>query len=548
MRQNNHEFLATFVLAAALSLPFLGCVTADKAEDSNNDSWASDYIDNFDSHGEGNTDSEGATEVYDDELDTSDTNSIIPDILPDPDETPPDSSKPVKVYILSGQSNMVGIGQVASGTERYTGYYVSREPGAAQGLTVSVYAGAYDPATNYDNLTPAKTEVAPFGSANGDWPTYSGARTDVARGYFEAPATGKYKFSPGWSESTYNVMELDGKEVYRRNVGEDISVNETVEVVAGQRYPVKITFFKTGHVAAWIRNVGVPGTLETVTREDGLFPHLIDDAGNWTVRNDVWYKGVVTATANKWLTVGCGAGDNSLGPELGFGHVMGYYHDEPVLLIKASQGNRSLAWDILPPGSERYIVDGVTYAGYGDKDLSWSEGEGPKEEGDWYAGKQYDDFVAAIHDVLDNFATLFPNWANQGYEIAGFAWFQGHKDQGNTVHAERYEHNLVNLIKAYRNEFNAPDAPFVIATIGFDGWQLSGDALKVANGQLAVSGETGNYPEFSGNVLTVETRDFWRDASISPKNQGYHYNQNAETYMLVGEALGKGMVELLEMD
>jgi hypothetical protein len=29
------------------------------------------------------------------------------------------------------------------------------------------------------------------------------------------------------------------------------------------------------------------------------------------------------------------------------------------------------------------------------------------------------------------------------------------------------------------------------------------------------------------------------------KNQGFHYNQNAETYMLVGEALGKGMLKLL---
>ena len=32
----------------------------------------------------------------------------IPDQLPDPDGTPPDTSKPVKVYIVAGQSNMVG--------------------------------------------------------------------------------------------------------------------------------------------------------------------------------------------------------------------------------------------------------------------------------------------------------------------------------------------------------------------------------------------------------------------------------------------------------
>jgi alpha-galactosidase len=44
----------------------------------------------------------------------------------------------------------------------------------------------------------------------------------------------------------------------------------------------------------------------------------------------------------------------------------------------------------------------------------------------------------------------------------------------------------------------------------------------------------------------VESRDFWREADVSPKNQGYHYNRNAETYMEVGNALGWAMAELLK--
>ena len=74
---------------------------------------------------------------------------------------------------------------------------------------------------------------------------------------------------------------------------------------------------------------------------------------------------------------------------------------------------------------------------------------------------------------------------------------------------------------------------------------MKGPHVTVANAQLAVSGEKGKYPEFAGNVLTVETRDFWKDASVSPRNQGFHYNQNAETYMMVGDVLGRGMVKLL---
>jgi hypothetical protein len=47
-------------------------------------------------------------------------------------------------------------------------------------------------------------------------------------------------------------------------------------------------------------------------------------------------------------------------------------------------------------------------------------------------------------------------------------------------------------------------------------------------------------------VKTVEARDFWREVDVSPKNQGYHYNRNAETYMEVGNALGWAMAELLK--
>jgi len=226
---------------------------------------------------------------------------------------------------------------------------------------------------------------------------------------------------------------------------------------------------------------------------------------------------------------------------------MGDYHDNPILILKTSQGNRSLAWDFLPPGSERYEVGNAVFAGYKDRVPIWDKGTDP-EPVNWYAGKQYDDCFNAAKDVLANFDTHFPHWKGRGYEIAGFVWWQGHKDTGNEVHAERYEQNLVHLIKTLRKDFQAPEAPFVVATIGFDGWEMDGNALTVANAQLAVSGEKGKYPEFQGNVKTVETRDFWRSTEESPKDQGYHYNQNAETYLNVGQAMGKGMIELLNMN
>ena len=86
----------------------------------------------------------------------------------------------------------------------------------------------------------------------------------------------------------------------------------------------------------------------------------------------------------------------------------------------------------------------------------------------------------------------------------------------------------------------------MLATIGFDGKDLKGHGLTIAKAQLAVSGETGKYPEFKGNVKAIDARPFWRDKSVSPTGAGYHYNHNAETHLLAGDALGRAMAELLE--
>ena len=294
-----------------------------------------------------------------------------------------------------------------------------------------------------------------------------------------------------------------------------------------------------------------PGTLSRLVKQQEKYPHLIDDQGRWTERKDVRNVHVMDARGdfknllnfrdmkNEWLTVKKG----HIGPELQFGYIMGHLHDEPVLILKACIGNRSLGWDLLPPGSERYEYDGKTYAGYKDNPSSWVEGQ-PKKEVAWYAGRQYDADTTHAKEVLKNLEKYYPGYQGQGYEIAGFVFWQGHKDQ-NAAHASRYEQNLVHFIKTLRQDFQTPDAKFVLATIAFGGDALSGHGLTIANAQLAVSGETGKYPEFRGNVKAIDARPFWRDKANSPSGAGYHYNHNAETYMEVGNALGWAMAELL---
>ena len=269
--------------------------------------------------------------------------------------------------------------------------------------------------------------------------------------------------------------------------------------------------------------LGTPGTLETITQLDYKFPNLIDASNIWTVRNDVYiYEARISSYPYNQggITPGVVNGSSTMGPEIQFGHLMGEAFAEDVILIKTAQGNRSLAWDFRPPSSGR-----------NDPASPWESLE-------------YTLMLDGVNNVLNNLGTIYPNYAGQGYEIAGFFWFQGHKDGTNTDYADEYEQNLVNLINDVRTDFAVPNLPVVITTIGFNGWEMSGDEVTVWQAQRAVANPT-KYPQFEGNVYSVDTRSLWIDAANSPKNEYYHYNRNAEFYALCGDAAGRAMYRML---
>jgi Carbohydrate esterase, sialic acid-specific acetylesterase len=279
------------------------------------------------------------------------------------------------------------------------------------------------------------------------------------------------------------------------------------------------------------------GSLENFVKAKGVYQFLLDESGKISPRNDVRCAMVTCDIDEGWLAPGFGAKD-LIGPELGFGHVVGNYFSEPVLIIKACIGNRSLGWDLLPPGSERYEVDGKVYAGYKDGEMSWNKGSEPGSGG-WYAGKQYDDDTANAKSALASLANYYPG-AN-GYEVVGFVFWQGEKDGGNAVHAANYEKNLVKFIKALRKDFDAPNAKFVLATLGEAKKGGGGNGGKILEAHLAVDGKSGKYPDFKGNVASVYSNPI----SFGGSGNG-HYGGNAGTYMNVGIAMGKSMVELFK--
>ncbi len=469
----------------------------------------------------------------------------VPAVLPQPDGTPPSGGK-VKVYILAGQSNMVGFGYLKDSRPVYPSIFLSADPNikigrmpvgdsallkhgvfqtaeksALTGAKVSIYAGAYSEGVDYTSMKPVKEETVALGSVDARLPYIDGPHTTVVKAFIDVPMSGLHEVHPGFEESTYAIALLNGREVYRREMGQDAVVTP-VMLMEGERYSISITYLKTGSAAFWLKHIDLKGKGDLASlNQEGKYTWFTDVNGEWTVRHDVtyWETRVSKEESGSGGPLSTNSNGRFIGPEVPFGYVMGTYHKEPVLLIESSMGNRSLSFDFRPPSS----------------------GKTEEEKENQYCGLEYDLMLEGVYKTLKNIDKVVPDYKGQGYEIAGFVWFQGHKDKD--VPKEVYEKHLVNLIHDLRKEFNAPKMPVVVATVGFNGMEMDPGHFMTWEAQMAV-GDPDQHPEFAGNVASVDTRPFWRSRGESPTNTGYHYNHNAETYVLTGDALGRAMVAL----
>ena len=105
---------------------------------------------------------------------------------------------------------------------------------------------------------------------------------------------------------------------------------------------------------------GAQGSLRHMaTNNIKAYGHLLQDpkkaaASKWAVRDDVWVWHNNDGPERGNLTVGFGRSTINIGPEFGFGHVIGKATEEQVLLVKACWGGKSLAKDFLPPSAAEY--------------------------------------------------------------------------------------------------------------------------------------------------------------------------------------------------
>ncbi len=275
-------------------------------------------------------------------------------------------------------------------------------------------------------------------------------------------------------------------------------------------------------------------SLEHAVRRLSLYPYLVDEDGNWITRQDVRNVRVMNERQfnNEWMTI---TGRN-IGPEIGIGWHLGNVIDAPVMILKSCIGNRSLGWDLLPPGTPAWEHDGQIQPGYrGTPDDPHAEADEP--EG-WYAGTQYDNDIAAAKRVLADLDNYVPGATE--YEVVGFFWWQGDKDMRNAAHSAAYEDNLVRLINQLRKDFHSPNAKFVSATLGQTTMETGGNQGLIRDAKFNLA-NPDKHPDFAGQVAAVYTHPLSKGGSSSG-----HYNRHAQTYMNVGEAMGWAMVQLLE--
>ena len=263
---------------------------------------------------------------------------------------------------------------------------------------------------------------------------------------------------------------------------------------------------------------GGKGNLEYVMAHSPLaamYTHLKDAAGEWTVRDDVWirYRTEDRGLLAGNLTVGFTGygGRTHIGPELQIGHVLGERLENQVLLIKTAWGGKSLFRDFRPPGSGGRV------------------------------GPYYTRMLQEVGEALRGLKAEFPAYDDRGYEIAGFVWFQGWNDMIDETGVVEYEENLVHLIKDLRQEWKVPALPVVIGELGNGGREVGDQMLAIRRAQAAAAAR----PEFGGTVKFVSTTAFARPAEESPNTgHGHHWFGNAESYFLIGNALGEAMAEL----
>jgi hypothetical protein len=216
------------------------------------------------------------------------------------------------------------------------------------------------------------------------------------------------------------------------------------------------------------------------------------------------------------LTAGYGARQEptkdggKIGPEFTFGLTMEKASDGPILIIKTAWGGKSLHTDFRSPSAGSYEFAEAQFEKFTKqgKDIETVKADKVKATGHYYRL-----MTDHVKKVLADIKRVYPDYdPRQGYELAGFVWFQGFNDmvdRGTYPNRDKpggyakYSEWMAHFIRDVRKDLDAPKMHFVIGVMGVGGVKEEPDYFRQAMAAPATM------LEFKGNVATVETAPYW---------------------------------------
>ncbi|HCN29923.1 MAG TPA: hypothetical protein DIT64_14510 [Verrucomicrobiales bacterium] len=221
------------------------------------------------------------------------------------------------------------------------------------------------------------------------------------------------------------------------------------------------------------------------------------------------------------LTAGFGATKEKIGPEFTFGLTMEKLTDAPILLIKTSWGGKSINTDFRPPSAGPYVFNETQLATMQKqgKDIAALKAAKEKETGVYYRL-----MIEHVKKVLADIKRVVPSYdASQGYELAGFAWFQGWNDMvDNGTYPTRdkpggyddYSKVMAHFIRDVRKDLKTPKLPFVVGVMGVGGptseYGPNEQRYKATHQNFRdAMAAPAELPEFKGNVVAIRTEKYW---------------------------------------
>ena len=196
-----------------------------------------------------------------------------------------------------------------------------------------------------------------------------------------------------------------------------------------------------------------------------LLRDILDDTGEPVVADNAW---IVYRTGNRdgetvsygKVSVGYGFDSERIGPEYAFGLYLDKAMDEPILIIKTAWGGKSLAVDFRPPSAGPYQPS--------EREKDNGRVPKPGQVGHYY--REMIRFVQATLKDAESIRKVVPDYnPQQGYELAGFVWFQGWNDLVNRHHLQQYTSNMIHFIDDVRKQLESPKLPFVVGILGVYG-------------------------------------------------------------------------------